>query len=84
MVQWLGLHAFSAKGPGSIPGLGNEVLQATQHGQSIKIKKEQRICRCPALDHLEPTNDNILLHQCSLSNCMHLFIVYIYFYTVYL
>ena len=29
MVQWLGLHAFTAKGPGSIPGQGTKIPQAT-------------------------------------------------------
>ena len=32
MVQWLGLHASTAGGPGSIPGQGTKILQA-QHGQ---------------------------------------------------
>ena len=26
-VQWLGLHALTAKGPGSIPGQGTRILQ---------------------------------------------------------
>ena len=28
-VQWLGLCAFTAEGPGSIPGRGTKILQAT-------------------------------------------------------
>ena len=28
VVQWLEPHAFTAKGPGSIPGWGTEILQA--------------------------------------------------------
>ena len=28
VVQWLGLHAFTAKGPGSIPGQGTKIRQA--------------------------------------------------------
>ena len=30
MVQWLGLHAFTAKGVGSVPGKGNKILQDAQ------------------------------------------------------
>ena len=32
-VQWLGLHAFTAKGPGSILGQGTKILQAARPGQ---------------------------------------------------
>ena len=35
-VQWLGLHALTAKGPGSIPGGGTKIPQAVQHGQKNK------------------------------------------------
>ena len=38
-VQWLGLGAFTAVGPGSIPGLGTKILQATWHSQKFKKKK---------------------------------------------
>ena len=38
-VQWLGLHASSAWGTGSIPGRGTEILQAIQRSQ----KKEKRV-----------------------------------------
>ena len=31
LVQWLGLHAFTAKGMGSIPGRGTKILQAVRH-----------------------------------------------------
>ena len=40
MVQWLGLGAFTAKGPGSIPGWGTKNPQATWCGQKKKKKKE--------------------------------------------
>ena len=33
MVQWLGLHSFTAEGTGSIPGRGTKILQAAQRGQ---------------------------------------------------
>ena len=32
-VQWLGLRAFTAKGPSSIPGHGSKIPQATWSGQ---------------------------------------------------
>ena len=32
-IWWLGVGAFTAEGPGSIPGWGTEIPQATQHGQ---------------------------------------------------
>ena len=38
-VQWLGLCAFTAKGPGSVTGQGTEIPQATQHGQKQKRVK---------------------------------------------
>ena len=33
VVQWLGLHAFTAKDQGSIPGQGTKIPQATWCGQ---------------------------------------------------
>ena len=33
MVQLLGPRAFTAEGPGSIPGQGTKILQAVQRGQ---------------------------------------------------
>ena len=38
MVQWLGLHALTAEGPGSIPGRGTKIPQAMRF--SHKKKKE--------------------------------------------
>ena len=32
-VQWLGFRALTAKGPGSIPGGGTKIPQATRCGQ---------------------------------------------------
>ena len=34
-VQWLGLHAFTAKGPDSNPGQETKISQATQYSQKI-------------------------------------------------
>ena len=36
VVQWLGLHAFTAKHEGSIPGRGIRILQAAQRSQKKK------------------------------------------------
>ena len=44
-VQWLGLCASTAGGMGLIPGQGTEILQATQHGQKQKKKKEEEFWR---------------------------------------
>ena len=38
MVQLLGLQAFTAEGPGSIPGQGTEILHASWLGQKKKKK----------------------------------------------
>ena len=38
-VQWLGLHASTAGGAGSIPGRGNKFPHAAQHGQKMKKKR---------------------------------------------
>ena len=37
-AQWLALCDFTAQGPGSIPGWGTKILQATQ--SSLKKKKK--------------------------------------------
>ena len=39
VVQWLGFHALSAKGPGSIPGRGSKIPQAMRCGQKKEKKK---------------------------------------------
>ena len=38
--QWLELGIFTAKGPGSIPGLGTKVPQAIEHSQKNINKQE--------------------------------------------
>ena len=35
-VQWLGLGAFTAKGPGLILNWGTKILQVMKHGQTNK------------------------------------------------
>ena len=37
MVEWLGLHAFTAKGPGLISGQGTKIPKATQ----VQLKKRK-------------------------------------------
>ena len=46
MIQWLGLHAFTAKDMDSISGQGTKIPQATWHGQKKKKKNtpEPIIC----------------------------------------
>ena len=41
VVQWLGLHAFTAEGAGSVPGWGTNIPQAEWHSQKKKKKKIQ-------------------------------------------
>ena len=38
-VQWLGLHAFTAQGPDSIPHQGIEIPQAAQCSKKKKKRK---------------------------------------------
>ena len=44
VVQWLGLHAPNAGGPGSIPGQGprsHNVTTKTQHNPIYNLKKKR-------------------------------------------
>ena len=47
-VQWLGLQALTAEGPGLIPGQGSKIPQASQSGQN---KEKENHCRDPAVKH---------------------------------
>ena len=38
-VQWLLLHAFTAEGPGSIPGWGAKIPQAVRRGREKNNNK---------------------------------------------
>ena len=38
VVQWLGLCALAAEGPGSVPGPGPRILQVRWYGQKNKKK----------------------------------------------
>ena len=42
MVQWLGLHASTAEGPGSVPGWGTKILHATWLSQKTPKKTKQK------------------------------------------
>ena len=43
VVQWLGLHALTAEGPGSIPGRGTKIPQAVQHGKKPPKKQNKNL-----------------------------------------
>ena len=42
-VQWLGLRAFTAEGPGSIPGRGTKIPQAAWCGKKQKANNNNKI-----------------------------------------
>ena len=39
MVQWLGLHAFTVEGPGSVPDQGTTILQ---HGKKKRLRNKRK------------------------------------------
>ena len=41
MVQWLGLCAFTAVGPGAIPGWGTKIRQAVQLCRNKQTNKQK-------------------------------------------
>ena len=41
VVQWLGFHAFTAEGLGSIPGWGTKIPQTVQHSQKFLHKNKR-------------------------------------------
>ena len=43
-VQWLGFRAFTAEGPGSIPGQGTKIPQATWRPQNKNKPKHHSHC----------------------------------------
>ena len=43
VTWWLGLSAFTAVCPGSSPGWGSKILQAAQHNQKGKKKKDRKV-----------------------------------------
>ena len=40
MVQWLGLCAFTAEDPGSIPGQGTKIPEATAQPEKTKTRNQ--------------------------------------------
>ena len=44
-VQWLGLHASTAGGTGSIPGQGTKILHASRRSQKKKKGKKENIVK---------------------------------------
>ena len=59
VVQWLGLHAFTAEDWGSIPGWGTKILQAAWHGQ----KKRETLARSLMPSGEQPQQRNSGLSQ---------------------
>ena len=47
MIQWLGLHALTAKGLGLIPGWGTKIPQAACYSQKIKEREREKQRREP-------------------------------------
>ena len=45
MVQWLGLHVFTAGGAGSIPAQGTKIPQAAGCSQEKKKKKKKNFAK---------------------------------------
>ena len=41
-VQWLGLEAVTAKGPGSVPSLGTKTPRTSRHGQKKRKTKKSK------------------------------------------
>ena len=60
VVQWLGLHAFTAEVAGSIPGQGTKIPQAARRGQKKKVIS-YITCILPILQ------DNCFLHYQSMA-----------------
>ena len=44
VVQWLGLCAFTAEGPGSIPGQGTKIPQATANNNKKMLHERTELC----------------------------------------
>lgn len=40
-IRWLGLHAFTVEGPGSVPSWGTQIAQAVRGGKK-KTKKTEK------------------------------------------
>ena len=48
VVQWLGLHAVTAEGAGSISSQGTKILPVAQHSMSLLPLWKDPWARCPA------------------------------------
>ena len=66
VVQWWGLRAFTAKGPGSIPGRGARIPQAALCGPKKQTKKTSQLS-LPPLGHLPWGKPAAMLSGCSRS-----------------
>ena len=70
VVQWLGLHALTAEGPGSIPGQGTKIPQATGCGEKKKKNlknKQKELARSGSLRFVD-----FKLRNVRISNILHL------------
>ena len=62
-VQWLGLCAFTAEGPGSTPGQGTKIPQAVGCSQTNKqINKKPKMTECHCLQALSTELGSIMPH----------------------
>ena len=59
--QWLGLRAFTAKVPGSIPGRGNKIPQAVLCGQKTNSNNNKKLT---ALSVAPSSQHRRSLHGC--------------------
>ena len=57
VIQWLGLHASTAGGKGSIPGRGPKIPQAGRHGKKKKKKKNDKIFYATVDQHIFETGN---------------------------
>ena len=67
MVHWLGLHASTAGGTGSIPDYRTKVLQDVQHGQENPHEKNCEVYQLSAVKHshivLQPVPRSLFVLQ---------------------
>ena len=72
--QWLGLHAFTAEGVGSIPGRGTKIPQAVQRSKKKEKKNTSVFLNCdwPSIQDYATTNSILIIH--GLTQPVHHFI----------
>ena len=70
VVQWLGLHALTAEGPGSIPGRGTKILQAAHSNQKKKRQQGWFLLRPLSLACGRPSSLCVLMGPSSVRVCV--------------